>query len=101
MKKEDFQSHTRYTVTRRDGTGALRPANFYVFRVYDEFMIARATDASGLLHKIAYSDIVKIVRSTAVPPEHRFYIPDAVLKESVWRDRVHMERYSTSPDLGK
>ena len=101
MKKEDFQIHTRYTVTLRDDAGRLKPANFYVFRLYDSFMIARATDQGGLLYKIAYDAVEKIVKQKSVPPEDQFYIPDAVLKEAVWRDRTKMERYSTSPHMGK
>lgn len=101
MKKEDFEVHTRYTVTLRDDRGRLRPANFYVFRLYDGFMIARATDQEGLLYKIAYDAVEKIVKHKAVPAEDQFYIPEAVLKENVWRDRNKMERYSTSPHMGK
>lgn len=101
MKKEDFQIHTRYTVTLRDDAGGLKPANLYVFRLYDNFMIARATDQGGLLYKIAYDAVEKIVKQKSVPPEDQFYIPDAVLKETVWRDRNKMERYSTSPHMGK
>ncbi len=100
MKKDDFTAHTRYTVTLR-AEGRLRPANFYVYRLYDDFMIARMTDHGGLLYKIRYEEVEKIVRHKEIAPEDRFYIPEAVLKESVWRDRVKMERYSTSPHMGK
>ena len=101
MKKEDFKPHTRYTVTLRNAQGQMKPANLYVYRLYDNFMIARQTDHSGLLHKIAYSDVMRIVKEKAVPAEDQFYIPEAVLKENVWANRTTMERYSTSPHMGK
>lgn len=101
MKKEDFAPHTRYTVTWRDPQGKLRPANLYVYRLYDAFMIARMTDQSGVLCKISYDDIVKIVKIRQVAKEDQFYIPDAVLKESTWADRSSMQRYSSSPHMGK
>lgn len=100
MKKDDFLPHTRYTVTMQID-GRPRPANFYVYRLYDEFMIARMTDNGGLLYKIKYDSVEKIVRFKQVAEEDRFFIPEAVLKENVWRDRVKMERYSTSPHMGK
>jgi len=101
LKKDDFAPHTRYTVTWRDPQGRLRPANIYVYRLYDSFMIARMTDQSGVLYKFAYEDIVKIVKINAVAKEDQFYIPDAVLKESTWTDRTSMQRYSSSPHMGK
>ncbi|HET9121972.1 MAG TPA: hypothetical protein VFN52_00585 [Acidiferrobacteraceae bacterium] len=101
MKKDDFKTHTRYTVTLRDAQGRLKPANLYVYRLYDAFMIARRTDQNGLLCKIAYEDVLKIVRTQAVQPEDQFYIPDAVLKEATWAQRTTMDRYSTSPHMGK
>ena len=101
MKKEDFTAHTRYTVTWRDTEGKLRPANIYPYRLYDQFMVARMTDQSGILRKFAYDDIVKIVKVTPVTRENQFYIPDAVLSEGNWAGRLSMERYSSSPHMGK
>lgn len=101
MKKDDFKPDTRYTVTWRNYDGKIRPANLYVYRLYDNCMIARMTDQSGFLYKIGYDQILKIVKEKSVDAESRFCIPDAVLKEATWKDRVVMERYSTSPRLGK
>ncbi|MBI2313348.1 MAG: hypothetical protein HYU77_12690 [Betaproteobacteria bacterium] len=101
MDRTAFKPDTRYTVTWRDPEGKLRPANFYVFRVYDKFMIARDTSGEGLLRKIAYEDVLKIAQEQAVDPDHRYVIPAAVLDEKNWRDRTVMERYSSSPSLGK
>lgn len=101
MKKDDFKVHTRYTVTWRDPEGRLKPANFYVYRLYDAFMIARRTDQNGLLCKVPYGDVVKIVKEQPVAPEDQFYIPEAVLKENTWANRTSMERYSSSPHMGK
>ncbi len=101
MTKNDFKPHTRYTVTLRDATKQLRPANIYVYRIYDNFMIARRTDQAGLLCKLVYDDVVKIVKEQPVPPEDQFVIPDAILQERNWTERSTMERYSTSPHMGK
>ena len=101
LKKDDFKPDTRYTVAWRDYDGKIRPANLYVYRLYDKFMVARKTDHSGLLYKIGYDQILKIVKETAVSAEQRFRIPDAVLKETSWTDRTVMERYSSSPAAGK
>lgn len=101
MNKLDFTEHNRYTVTLRDSDGRLRPANLYVYRLYDQFMVARMTDHAGLLCRVDYADIVKIVRQAPVAKEDQYLIPDAVLKESTWLERKFMDRYSTSPHIGK
>jgi len=101
LKKDDFKPDTRYTVAWRDYEGKVRPANLYVYRIYDNFMIARKTDHSGFLYKIGYDQVLKIVKETPVSAEMKFRIPDAVLKESTWADRTVMERYSSSPAAGK
>lgn len=101
MEKKDFSPDTRYTITLRDASGRLRPANIYVFRLYDDFMIARTTDKDGLLRKIKYMDITKIVKTIQVPKESRFSIADAILAEKAWTERTQMERYSSSPGAGK
>lgn len=101
LDKQDFQEHTRYAVTRRDESGKLRPDTIYVYRMYDEFMIVRRTNSDGRLLKLAYEDVVKIVKTIPVAKEDRFYIPDAVLEEKTWKDRTVMERYSSSPHMGK
>lgn len=85
----------------RDAEGKLRPAGMYVYRLYDDFMIARYTNGDGLLRKIKYDDIVKIVKTRPVAAQDRFHIPEAVLQEKVWKDRDSMFRYSSSPHMGK
>lgn len=101
MKKDDFKPHTRYTVTWKDHEGRLKPANMYVYRLYDTFMIARMTDGGGLLCKVPYENVLKIVKERSVAKEDQFYIPEAILKENVWASRTSMMRYSTSPHMGK
>lgn len=101
MEKKDFQQDTRYVVTMRDAEGKLRPARMYVYRLYDDFMIARYTTGDGLLRKIKYEDIAKIVKVQPVAAQDRFFIPEAVLQEKAWKDRDSMFRYSTSPHMGK
>ena len=101
MNKDNFSPNTRYVVTWRNPEGKLRPANLYVYQLYDDCMIARMVDANGLLHKIPYTDIVKIVSQQAVPENDRFRIPVAVLDAKNWKDRTVKDRYSSSPGSGK
>ena len=101
MEKKDFAQDTRYAVTLSDENGKLRAANIYVYRLYGDYMIARMTDKEGLLRKIKYADVVKIVKTIPVNPKLRFMLPEAVLKEDAWKDRTFMMTYSSSPALGK
>jgi hypothetical protein len=101
LKKEDFKPHSRYTITLRSDGDKPRPANIYVFRLHDDFMIARMLDQGGILRKIAYDDVLKIVKTQEVPPEERFFVPEALLSEKAWKDRTIMQHYGSSPRLGK
>ncbi len=101
MDKESFQENTRYTITWRAPDGKLRPANIYVYKTFAQAMIARMTDKSGLLHKIGYEDIVRIVKTNPVDKESQYTIPSAILDEKLWKDRTVMERYSSAPHVGK
>lgn len=101
VDKSAFKEDTRYTITWREPGGKLRPANIYVFRLYGNFMVARMTQGDGLLRKIAYEDVAKIVREKPVDKNERYFVPAAMLEESAWRDVSVMEHYSTSPRLGK
>lgn len=101
MDQSAFKQDTRYTITWRNPEGKPRPANIYVFRVYANFMIARMTDSDGLLRKIAYEDVLKIVQETPVDRQDQYFIPPAVLDEQAWRDCSVMQRYSSSPHMGK
>ena len=56
MDKTHFAPDTRYTLTLRGADGKARPANLYVYRVYDAFMVARATSGDGLLRKVPYGE---------------------------------------------
>ena len=101
MDRTDFQPDTRYTITWRDATGRTRPATIYVYRVYDEFMIARPTGGDALLRKITYPEVLRIVSTQAVAPSDRYAVPAALLDENSWRERTVMAHYSTSPARGK
>jgi hypothetical protein len=101
MEKKLFAPDTRYTVTLRDASGRLRAANIYVYRLYDGFMIVRMTEREGVLRKLRYEEVVRIVRTVAVAREDRFLVPEAVLAEAMWKDRETMERYSSGPGRGK
>lgn len=101
MNKSNFKENTRYTITWRTPDGKLQPANLYVYKMFETAMIARMTDKSGFLYKINYDDITKIVMEIPVNQENRYTIPAAVLDEKTWKDRTMMERYSSSPHMGK
>ncbi|HSN38962.1 MAG TPA: hypothetical protein VLT92_02095 [Burkholderiales bacterium] len=101
MDKNDFKPDTRYTVTWRAPDGKVQPANIYVYRVFENFLVARLTGADGLLRKITYPEILKIVSAKTVEPGRRYAIPGPLLDEQTWRDRVVMAHYSSSPRLGK
>ncbi|MGC8504937.1 MAG: hypothetical protein ACP5MM_09105 [Acidithiobacillus sp.] len=101
MNRSDFKEHMRMTVTWRDKDGKLRPGNFYIYALFNDAMIVRATDKDGLLRKLAYADVLRIVKSQDVAPQDRYLIPDEILKEVNWKDREFMERYSSSPHRGK
>ena len=101
MDKTAFKPDTRYTLTLR-GTGSRpEPANLYVYRVYESFMVARATSGDGLLRKIPYENVLKIVGEFPVEAEKRYFLPNALLEEKNWRDKTEMAVYASSPALGK
>jgi len=101
MTKDDFKIDTRYTLTWRDASGRLAPLNLYVYRTYNDFMIARETSGTGLVRKIAYGDVVKIVHEHAVEPQDRFFLPTQILEEKHWRNRNEMQHYASAPGRGK
>jgi hypothetical protein len=101
MDKAGFKADTRYTLTWKDAAGRERPLNVYVYRVYEKFMVVRETSGPGLVRKIAFDDVVKIVKESAVPSEARYFLPAAVLDEKNWCDRAVMQHYASSPGLGK
>ncbi len=101
MDKQDFKPDTRYTLACRDAQGRVRPLNVYVYRVYDKFMVARDAGASGLVRKIGYDEVERIVRATEVAPAARFFLPAGVLDEKSWGDRSVMQHYASAPGRGK
>jgi len=64
-------------------------------------MIVRATDKDGLLRKLPYGDVLRVVKFQDVAPQDRYMIPDEILKEASWKDTDVMMRYSSSPHRGK
>ena len=101
MDKSGFKPDTRYTLTLRDAQGKPRPANLYVYRVYEQFMVARSTSGDGLVRKVNYADIERIVDETPVAPAERYSLPAAVLDEKNWSSRSVMQHYASSPGRGK
>lgn len=101
MDKQAFKPDTRYTLACRDEVGRVRPLNVYVYRVYDQFMIAREAGASGLVRKIPYAGVERIVKEQPVAPDERFFLPAGVLDEKAWRDRDVMQHYASAPGRGK
>jgi hypothetical protein len=101
VEKTDFEPDTRYSITWRDENGRLRPMNIYVYRLYDDFMVTRMTDKEGVLRRLAYGDVMKIVKTIPVRQEDRFFLPEATLAEANWKDRSMMQSYASSPHMGK
>lgn len=101
MDKQDFKPDTRYTLACRDAQGRVRPLNVYVYRVYDKFMVARDAGATGLVRRIDYDAVERIVRTTEVAPAARFLLPAGVLDEKGWSDRSVMQHYASAPGRGK
>lgn len=101
MDKSDFKADTRCTITWQRPGGPARPANLYVHRVYDGFLVARVAGAESRLRKIAYPEILKLVASETVDVAELRPVPAALLDEKTWRDRDELEHYSSSPQLGK
>ena len=101
MDKTAFKTDTRYTLTLRRADGKAEPANLYVYRLYQDFMVARATSGDGLLRKVPYADILKVVDEIAVAPDKRYFLPNALLEEKNWKDKTEMAVYASSPALGK
>ena len=101
MNKRNFQENTRYAIALKDENDRMRPANIYVYKLHDDFMIVRFTDKSGMLHKVPYGDVTKIVKTIEVAPEARFMVPDILLSAKTWQSRTSMQAYSSSPRVGK
>ena len=101
MDKTFFAPDTRCTLVLRDAAGRLRPANVYVYRAYARFLIARAAGEDGLVRKIPYEHIERIVDSASVPPARRYALPAAILDEKAWLEREVMQHYASAPGRGK
>lgn len=101
MEKNDFAEGMRYAVTLKDDSGKLRPANFFVYKLFDDFMIVRMTDKGGLLHKIAYANVTKIVKTMKVASPKHFMLPEQLLNPKIWANRNTMQAYGSAPGMGK
>jgi len=101
VDRTEFKENTRITVTYKDSNGKLRPGNFYVYKLFDDFMVVRRTDNDGLFRKMPYQDVVKIVKTKAADRANLFYVPDELLEEKMWQDRDTMFHYASAPGRGK
>ncbi|MDH5300908.1 MAG: hypothetical protein OEW58_06045 [Gammaproteobacteria bacterium] len=101
MDKSNFQQDTRYSATLRDSEGKLRPSNFYVLALHDDGMVVRLTEREGILRKITYSDVIKIVSQQSVSAQNRYCVPGALLTAKHWTNRKEIQHYSSSPHMGK
>ncbi|AOU99746.1 hypothetical protein BI364_13825 [Acidihalobacter yilgarnensis] len=101
MDKSSFRENTRYAIALKDDSGKLRPANIYVYKLHDDFLVARFTDRSGTLCKIAYTDVTKIVKTVEVDASARFVVPEILLSAKTWQGRTSMQAYGSSPRVGK
>ena len=99
--KQDFSEGTRYALTVRDADGRQRPANVYVFRLHDDFMVVRNTAGDGLLRKLGYDEVQRIVSATPAAPSEQLSVPDAMLQATFWKDRQSCAAYGSSPARGK
>ena len=101
MDRQAFKPDTRYTLAWRDAQGRVRPLDVYVYRVYEKFMVARESGATGLVRKIPYDEVERIVRAREVAPEARYFLPAGILEEKSWRDRSVMQHHASAPGRGK
>lgn len=101
MDRAAFRADTRDTLTWKDETGRERPLNVYVYGVYEKFTVVRETSGEGLVRKVAFEDVVRIVRETPVAPQDRYFLPAAVVDEKNWQDRAVMQHYASAPGVGK
>ena len=99
--KQEFTESTRYALTVRESDGKQRPVNVYVFRLHDEFMVARNTAGDGLLRKLPYEAVERIVSTVSVPADERLAVPDALLQAAFWKDRDICQAYGSAPARGK
>jgi hypothetical protein len=72
-----------------------------VYRLYEQFMVAREAGATGLVRRIDYDDVERIVRESGVAPEERYLLPAGILDEKNWRDRSVMQHHASAPGRGK
>jgi hypothetical protein len=101
MKKEDFYQDHRYTLTYTDSEDKLRPVSVYVLALHEDAMIVRLTEKEGILRKIPYDTVRKIVKSQAVSEQNRYYVPDAILAATHWGDKNEIQHYASAPNMGK
>jgi len=99
--KSLFKPDTRYTITLRMANNTVSPADIYVFRAYDKFLVARLAGADGLLRRIDYAQIERVVRTTEVVTADRYQVPAALLDEKSWVSREVMQHYASSSSKGK
>jgi len=100
VEKTEFHENMRYTLTVKD-ENKLRPLNVYIMKLHNDGMIVRLTEKEGILKKILYENVFKIVKSQEVPKQDRFFVPEAVLSEKNWKDRNEIQHYSSAPHMGK
>lgn len=101
MDKSEFTPDTRCTLVLRDAAGRQRLANVYVYRAYAGFLVVRAAGEDGLVRKIPYEHIERVVDSAPVPPARRYALPAAILDEKAWLEREVMQHYASAPGRGK
>jgi hypothetical protein len=64
-------------------------------------MVVRNTDSDGLLRKLRYAAVERIVAASAVPEGERLALPEAMLQPAFWADRESCVAYGSSPARGK
>lgn len=100
MEKKDFHENMRYTLTLTMDD-KLRALNVYVMKLHGDSMIVRITEKEGILKKIPYANVHKIVKFAEVAAQDQFHVPQAMLTEKNWEGRSEMQHYSSASHMGK
>jgi hypothetical protein len=101
MDASAFQPDSRVMATLREPGGVPRPGRFYVLRAHPDFLVVRMADGEGLLRRIDYGTIERIVETLPIAPRDRIAVPAALLEAAFWQSRATLAHYGSSAARGK
>lgn len=101
MDASAFRPDTRVTATLRESGSVPRPGRFYVLRAHPDFLVVRMADGEGLLRRIDYGTIERIVETRPIAPGDRMTVPAALLEAGFWKSRSTLAHYGSSAARGK